>query len=368
MPRPNQGPHLRPGRAGRYEIRWTDNGRSYRRSTGTSDLQSAQKVLGNFLLLDQRERAANDDSALMVLDVLGDENIPGHDYWHEHVIPNVIDKDTVRYSYVKLKKHFGHLSVSDISPADVTAYVSARRVGKIGRPSVGHTIARELSVLNAAINHAVKNKRLAKTDQPFIELPPHSPPRDRWLTGEEADRLLAAARAVVDPHAAKDKLPRVFRFVVLALGTAGRRGALLELRRSQVDLENRIIYLNPTGRAQTKKRRAKVPISDDLLPVIERILSEIPDEPEAFLLDHSGSIRRAFDNAVERAGLAGVTPHVLRHTKATWMAQDGVSMFDIAGVLGDTIATVTKTYAHHSPDYLRGAINSRRGAGIGAAL
>lgn len=289
-------------------------------------------------------------------------------YWHEHVEPNVVDKDTVRYTYAKLKKHFGHLAIADISPDDISGYISARRAGRLGRPSVSHTIARELSVLNAAINHALKKKRITLADKPHIELPPHSPPRDRWLTGEEADRLLAAAREIVDPHADKAKLPRVFRFVVLALSTASRKGALLELRRDQVDLANGIIYLNPTGRAQTNKRRPKVPISDDLRPAIERMLKEIPDEPDALLLDHSGSIRKSFDNAVSRAGLTGVTPHVLRHTKATWMAQDGISMFDIAGVLGDTVATVTKTYAHHSPDYLRSAINTRRGAGIGAAL
>ena len=133
-----------------------------------------------------------------------------------------------------------------------------------------------------------------------------------------------------------------------------------------------------------------MPISDELRPVLERILAEIPDDPEAFLLDHAGAIRTAFENCVERAGLgkwrgrdegapkempsnksrrrmakggliffeSDVTPHVLRHTKATWMAQAGVSMFDIAGVLGDSVDTVTKTYAHHHPDYLRDAINT----------
>jgi hypothetical protein len=41
-------------------------------------------------------------------------------------------------------------------------------------------------------------------------------------------------------------------------------------------------------------------------------------------------------------------------------------MFDIAGILGDSVETVTKTYAHHHPDYLRSAINSGRRAGHNA--
>lgn len=358
MSRPNKGPRLDTNARGLYEIRWTEAGRSKRCSTGTSHLPSAQKVLGNFLLLDDRERVKAAGGPVMVLDVLGDEFAPGADYWHEHVAPNVIDKDSVRYTYAKLKPHFGHLAVADIMPSDVSAYVAARRCGKIGKPSVNHTISRELSVLNAAINHAVKEKRLAKADQPFIKLPGVSPPRDRWLSFDEADALLAAALG--KPAA---RLPRVYRFVALALNTASRKGAVLGLQRCQVDMDAGMIYLNPAGRAQTNKRRARVPISDALRPILLRTLAEIPDEPDAYLLDHPGCIRTAFETAVERAKLGrDVTPHTLRHTKATWMAQAGISMFDIAGCLGDSVATVTKTYAHHHPDFLREAINVGRKA------
>lgn len=369
MPRANQGPRLKKNDRGIYEIHWTDAGRSRRSSTRTSDLPSAQKVLGNFLLLDERARLSESDGPLLVITALGDEHVPAADYWHEHVAPNVIGKDSVRYAYTKLKQHFGHLAIADIMPSDVTAYVEARRAGRLGRPSVNHTISRELSVLNAAINHAVKEKRLPKADQPFIKLPGTSEPRDRWLTFDEADALLDAAKGRLNPGA---KLPRVYRFIAICLNTAGRKGAVLELKREQVDMAAGMIYLNPAGRAQTKKRRARVPISDELRPILERTLREIPNKPDAYLLDHPGECRTAFETAVVKAGLgirdakgnvnSDVTPHVLRHTKATWMAQAGVSMFDIAGVLGDSVATVTKTYAHHHPDYLRDAINVGRKA------
>lgn len=383
MSRPNHGPRLDRNERGVYEIRWTEAGRSKRRSTRTADLPSAQKVFANFLMLDERERmieaAANDGDAL-VMEVIGDHNsgwMPGagprpRDYWHEHILEKAVDKERPRYAFDKLHAHFGHLAVKDITPDDVQAYVdrrskrpqrqwcpAAQLAGPLGRPSVNHTISTELSVLNAAINHAVRKKRVPKAEQPFIQLPGTSPPRDRWLTPEEAGRLVDAAREEVNPHQPKGTLPRVFRFVLLALGTASRKSALLEAKRAQVQLEGNLIELNPAGRAQTNKRRPRVPISDWLRPYIDDIMAQIPDDPEAYLLDHAGSIRTAFENAVSRAGLGReVTPHVLRHTKATWMAQAGVSMFDIAGVLGDSVETVTKTYAHHHPDYLRGAINA----------
>lgn len=370
MPRPNRGPCLKLNDRGLYEIRWTEAGRSKRSSTGTAHLPSAQKVLANFLLLDERERLTSRIGPLMVCAALGDHKSewqPGDpipaDYWHEHVLQKVISRETASLAFDKLLKHFGHLAVADIMPADVSAYVAARRAGKIGRVAGNASITRELTVLNAAIHHAVKAKRLPKADQPFIQTPGGGAPRDRWLTHDEADALLSAALERVDPHTPKGKLPRVYRFVALALNTAARRGAILSLTREQVDLAGGVIYLNPPGRRQTKKHRPRVPISEALAPILERIMREIPDKPDAFLLDHGGAIRTAFENAVERAGLGSdVTPHVLRHTKATWMAQGGASMFDIAGVLGDSVETVTKTYAHHHPDYLRDAINIGRRA------
>lgn len=359
MPRANNGPRIERNKRGIYEIRWTENGRSKCRSTRTADNGFAQKILANFILMQGDEtRAAEPDAVMLVRDAMGNVDGPeGADYWTEHVKPNVIDKESARYAYTKLLKHFGHLAVRDIMPSHVSAYVSARKAGKIGRPSVGHTIARELSVLNAAINHAVKARRITRADQPFIKLPPASPPRDRWLTHDEADRLLVAARGE-----GKKALPRIYRFIALALATASRKAALLQIQRQQVDMEKGIIYLNPAGRAQTNKRRAIVPISDDLRPILAQMLNQIPDEPDAYLLDHAGANRTAFATARVKAKLgADVTPHTLRHTWATWAAQAGVPMFDIAGVLGDNLKTVIDTYAHHSPDHLRTAVNSVRG-------
>ena len=74
-----------------------------------------------------------------------------------------------------------------------------------------------------------------------------------------------------------------------------------------------------------------------------------------------GSIEKAFRETAARAGFAPgeVTPYTLRHTAATWMAQDGVPLWEIAGHLGhqDT-RMVEKHYAHHHPDFRKRAKRS----------
>lgn len=98
-----------------------------------------------------------------------------------------------------------------------------------------------------------------------------------------------------------------------------------------------------------------------LWPVLARAKEEAIGD---HVLDHDGSVRKTFETTVEKAGMEDVTPHVLRHTWATRAVQEGASLIDVAGVLGDRIETVTRVYLHHCPNHLKTAINTGHGADI----
>jgi integrase len=69
------------------------------------------------------------------------------------------------------------------------------------------------------------------------------------------------------------------------------------------------------------------------------------------------SVRKGFEAAVRAAGLgADVTPHILRHTCATWLMQKGVNLWDAAGFLGTTVQQLEQGYGHHHPDYQEEAV------------
>ena len=60
--------------------------------------------------------------------------------------------------------------------------------------------------------------------------------------------------------------------------------------------------------------------------------------------------------AIKRAGLTGkVTPHTLRHTRATWLLQAGIPIWEAAGHLGMSPETLARVYGHHSPDFQKNA-------------
>lgn len=338
MPRPNQGPRLKwLPRRGAFYIVWYETGRERLRSTGTADGRAAEEALAGFLeerRRGQRPDRPRDPDEVMVSDVL---DIYGSDH-----APHAVDPQRIGYAIKALLPFWGDKPVSAITRQSCRAYAQAR--GK-----APGTIRRELGTLRAALRFNVEEKRLASA--PAVDLPEKPEGKDRWLTRHEAARLLNAAR-----HTRSDTRAYLPLFLMLALYTGQRKGAILSLRWHQVDLERgRIDFRTQDG--QTNKRRAHIPIPRQLrtfLTLAKRRGSDlgfVVHDKGARILDIGDSKHGSFGGACQRAGLADVSPHALRHTCGTWLAQAGVPLHLIGNWLGHTDARTTQLYAHHHPDY-----------------
>lgn len=149
-------------------------------------------------------------------------------------------------------------------------------------------------------------------------------------------------------------------FIALALYTAARSGAILQLTWDRVSLDRRFIDM---GASRGKKRRARhMPITDTL----EAILSEAQQAATSpWVVEYGGSpvasIKTGFRACVRRAGLAQVTPHVLRHTAVTWMVQGNVPLPLVAAYAVMSLQMVEKVYGHHSPEWMRQAAEALEG-------
>ncbi len=221
-------------------------------------------------------------------------------------------------------------------------FVQWRRdeIRRNGHQGSNGTIARELGVLKAALKDYWKRGFL--TTVPHIRSVSQPPPRQRFLTPPEFQRLIAECK---EPH--------LWRFVMIAVHTLQRPSAVLQLHRDQVDLvRNRIDFLRP-GDTQTKKRRPVVPITKTLKPVL---LDALRESSTGHVVEWDGlpvaNVRTAFKKACRRAGIKDASPYTLRHTGATLMAAAGVPLRQIAGMLGHTETRTTELYAKHSPEYL----------------
>lgn len=343
MSRPPEGPKLRPNkkRQGTFYIYWTDprTGRSRERSTGARDSAQAHQIFADWLAdRDEppqwdRPRRASQASIADVLAIYAD----GH---ADKLVEG--GRKTLGYAIDALLKWWADRPCDFVKPETCRAYVRARDASPA-------TAARELSVLSAALGYAHKNGKLI--DRPFVELPPKSPGRERWLTRDEAARLLWESRR--DPQA-RGHLPL---FILLALATGARPAALFDLRWTQIDFDRNTINLNPAGRVQTNKKRPVIPMPRRLRWFLLRAHARASSPYVlAFRGRKLASVKRAFAGARERAGLGtDVLPYTLRHTCGTWMAQAGVDLWLIGGWLGHSQARTTELYLHHQPGHLAAA-------------
>ena len=314
---------------GRYVVTWQEDGRRPRHRLGKGISKSeAERQLNDFVKARERVHAREAKTVAELFQAyLRDREIDG--------------KSTEKqvHSWKALKPVFGHLSPSDIDKPVCRLYSSGRE--EAGR-SLG-TAWTELSCLRAAINWARKTGLISLA--PFIWLPTPPKPKDRHLSKTEAQLLL---RAAASPH--------MRLFVLLALCTAGRASALLDLEWARVDFVRGLIDLR-TAEQNRIKRRAIVPMNDTLRAALEEAHAGAQTR---WVIEWNGqrvrSIKKAFGRAVAKCGWDDVTPHTLRHTAAVWMAEAGVPMSEIAQYLGHADSRVTeRVYARYSPDYLRKA-------------
>lgn len=349
MPRQPKPPRLVQDKdTGIYYIAWskpskTGKLRSARHSTGTRNHAEACEVLAGFA--QGKEEVDNTSTISALLD----------HYYNQHVLPNVTDKDRQLEIATHLHKAFGDTNPSSLTSAHVITYTNSRTSGRFnGREVATSTVRRELGMLSAAYNLALKDQLIDRV--PHIPLPATGEPRDLWLTEEQCEQWLEWC----DPlqgHA------RAYRYSLVRLMTASRGTAVLNLQWKHVDLDAGVIDFRKAMKTTTNKRRVPIPINDRLKENL-LIWKEMDEaEPDDYVLGSNRGIRGQWTRVKERAMKESsdpvwekIIPYTLRHTWATLAARRGVGIEKIAVALGDDIKTVWKNYIHHCPGYLKGAM------------
>jgi len=337
MPRPSRGAYLKyhvPRK--RFYVYWYEGEALKKRSTGTSDGREAEKILSTFI--EERNADSAGPEEYIVAQALT--------LYAEGHADSTEAPERIGYAISALLPFFGKRLVQSLTEHDFKTYAKKR-----GRAA--GTIRRELGTLRAAINYAARSRKFTP---PHVYLPKKPKGKDRWLTRTEAASLLNAARI-----SRKDTRQYLPLFIVMALYTGARKGALLELQWTQINLERG--RLNLHGEVETNKGRSILPIPRRLMTFLRYAYAKRYSDTGYVINDKGQQIKDigdgrngSFGRVVTKAGLHGVTPHTLRHTCGTWLAQAGTPLWQIGGWLGQSQERTTEAYAHHHPDHLGAAL------------
>jgi len=242
-----------------------------------------------------------------------------------------------------------HMQLARISTSQVEA-VKLRRAQKVSKS----TVDKDLAVLKAFFNWCISRGLAVTNPVRPVKLFREDNSRLRYLSRDEYDGLLKAARTITTSPYLEDK-------IVLAAHTGLRRGSLFNLKWDQIDLAHRVMRIPRTKSGRT----LSLPLNATALAILEKLFEKHSAEC-AYVFPHKSGpkegepvqdIKNGFHAALELAGIQDFTWHDLRHTFASWLAMKGASLRSVGELLGHQSMKMTMRYAHLSPAFLSAEVS-----------
>lgn len=328
MSRPSKGPRLYwHAQRQRWVIR--DGAVFHSTGCGASDARRAERALADYIGRKHKPQPGASPSIPDILIAYATDK-GGHGRRAQntaHTCGNIL-------------RGWGTKNLRDITANSCRAYAAIRPTA---------AARRDLETLRAAIRHWHKEYGPLPS-VPQIWLPEKHEARERWLTRTEVSKLLRAARGV----------KHLERFLLLGVYSGTRSGALFAVKWDWIDLDAGVMHRRAPGTADSAtKRRPPVRLGRKILAHLRR-WKRIDGPMATYVIHYDGkpvkSVKRSWATAVRAAGLDDdVTPHCLRRTRATWLMQAGVDMWEAAGHLGMTTRMLEDVYAKHHPDWQKRA-------------
>ena len=262
---------------------------------------------------------------------------------------------TLRIDEGRIRRHIkpllGGKAIDEISRGDVERFLhhvtegatsADVKTGPHGRALITGgpgTAAKAVSLLSAIYNYARRKQWVETNPCTGVEKPADNR-RQRYLTPDEYGKL---GRGLFEAEGLGMNADVLVAIVVLAY-TGCRKSEILNLKPDEVDVAGHCLrlrdsksgpQLRPCGRAALDLlSKLRLDDSEWMFPAARG------DGPLV-------NIRKPLVTICKLAGLADVTPHVLRHSYATVAHELGYSELTIAGLLGHKAGSITARYAHH---------------------
>ena len=326
-----------------FLIYWRrDNGAQRKKSIGKYGkitIEQARKIAQSFFYkismgeepLQKRNDLSFREYSSMYLD----------EYSYHHKSPATFMNETYIINNHLLPK-FGKKKINDLTRREIEKFLNSFQSHKV-LPNrilslISHMYTKSIEWGYSKLNptQGIKKKKEEK--------------RSRYLTRNEINRLLEVLNNFTHKN--------VSQALKLLLFTGSRKGEVLGAKWSEFDFEN-TEWVKPMHRTKQRKQE-RIPLNEEAL----KVLYELKETRTSIFLFPSPSkkghlldIKSSWEHIRREAKLADVRIHDLRHTYASILINNGVSLSIVGKLLGHSNASTTERYAHLNNDTLRRATN-----------
>ena len=221
------------------------------------------------------------------------------------------------------------------------------------------SVRRKLSSLSTLFVYMMRNEIVDDNPVKMVVLPQIPKRLPAFVAPEDMDRLIDASEVYGDGFSAlRDKV-----VILMAYMTGMRRSELISLRISDIDMSQKNVRVLGKGNKQRL-----VPITEELFDLLGEYLQErskvvLSKHDVLFVTDKGAPIYDKFIYRMVTRLLGTVTtqkkrsPHVLRHTFATALLNNGACIEAIRKLLGHSDLAATQVYTHTSVEGLKRIYN-----------
>ena len=252
------------------------------------------------------------------------------DRYEDEVSPLHKSHQVEKYRLKTLKRHLGDISITRLSPALLCKYRDQRL--KSLSPA---SLKRELVILSSVINTAIKEWGINLQSNPvsMVSLPKIARGRDRRLEAGEEAKLLACSGELK-------------RIIIVALETGMRRGEILNIKRSHIDLAHQTLLI-PITKTDTPRT---IPLSSRAIEALREQLrgsDNVISIEEITLFSYTArGLSGAFLRLCRRHNLGNLHFHDLRHAATSRIFEKGLNPVEVATITGHKDTRMLMRYTH----------------------
>lgn len=282
----------------------------------------------------------------------------------QRYMDNVLESKSTKPNYINSqrqqllwwKAEIGQYTLIHLQPLVLTECkdkLAGRNFSK-RKPS---TVNRYFSALNHVINTAIEWQWLQSNPLKKITKPKEPGGRIRYLTDKERIALLDACR--------KETRKPLYAIVLFALSTGARKGEILSLKVSDVDLARKVAVAYDTKNGEPRT----IYLSDEVLKeMLNYPMPSSRGSARLVFFARGGkklNIEVEWRRALKRAGIHDFRFHDLRHTTASYLAMNGASPSEIGEVLGHKSYDMVKRYSHLSTTHVGNVVRDMNSKMLG---